>query len=418
MGSLQTKQMHQEVPFFQLFKQSKHFTSLLFGQIFSLLGSSITNVILPIIVLQLSKSTAMMGTVMAIYMLPFVILLPVSGILVDKMNKVKIMFIVDFVRFFLMTILAVFAFMGQLNMSFLFILMFIMGTMDSFFQPAYSAVRAKVFTKDIRNAANSMTQVSMQALRIFGPIIGGLIVSTFSAAWGFGIDAITYIISLFFLLSLRSLTFQKPTVSFEKKNSIKQDFFEGIEVLKQDSWLWITILAFSLINIFSGGIIQILIPWLINIYYDFEPVVFGLVLSASGAGAIVCGLVFGSRKEWKKRGLLAYIGVAVSGLALLFMPFVSTVPLLMVFMFLEGAGMMLFGLIWEISLQELVPEDKFGRVVSLDMLGSFALLPVGYLLTGWLAEGIGEIVTLVTFSIIIVLISVFVMFNKGIRNYN
>ena len=418
MGSLQTKQMHQEVPFFQLLMKSKHFTALLFGQIFSLLGSSITNVILPIIVLQLSKSTAMMGTVMAIYMLPFVILLPVSGILVDKMNKVKIMFIVDFVRFFLMTILAVFAFMGQLSMSFLFILMFIMGTMDSFFQPAYSAVRAKVFTKDIRNAANSMTQVSMQTLRIFGPIIGGMIVSSFSAAWGFGIDAITYIISLFFLLSLRSLTFQKPTVSFEKKNSIKQDFFEGIEVLKQDSWLWITILAFSLINIFSGGIIQILIPWLINIYYHFEPVVFGLVLSASGEGAIVCGLVFGSRKEWKKRGLLAYIGVAVSGLALLFMPFVSTVPLLMVFMFLEGAGMMLFGLIWEISLQELVPEDKFGRVVSLDMLGSFALLPVGYLLTGWLAEGIGEIVTLVTFSIIIVLISVFVMFNKGIRNYN
>ncbi|MEH7306660.1 MFS transporter [Neobacillus drentensis] len=410
--------MHQEVTFFQLFIKSKHFTALLLGQIFSLLGSSITNVILPIVVLEVSKSTAMMGTVMAVYMLPFVILLPVSGILVDKLNKVKIMFVVDFVRFFLMLLLAAIAFMGQLNMVFLFIIMFIMGTMDSFFQPAYSAVRAKVFTKDIRNAANSITQVSVQALRIFGPIIGGIIVSSFSAAWGFGIDAITYIISLFFLLSLRSITFQKSTGSLGQKNSIKQDFFEGIEVLKQESWLWITILTFSLINIFSGGIIRIIIPWLINIYYDFEPVVFGLVLSASGAGAIVCGLVFGLRKEWKKRGLLAYIGVAVSGLALLFMPFVSSVPLLMAFMFLEGAGMMLFGLIWEISLQELVPEDKFGRVVSLDMLGSFALLPVGYLLTGWLAEGIGEIFTLVIFSTVIVLISVLVMFNKGIRNYN
>ncbi|MBV7506613.1 MFS transporter [Bacillus sp. sid0103] len=398
--------------------KSKHFTALLLGQVFSLLGSSITNVILPIVVLEVSKSTAMMGTVMAVYMLPFVILLPVSGIFVDKLNKVKIMFVVDFVRFFLMLLLAAIAFMGQLNMVFLFIIMFIMGTMDSFFQPAYSAVRAKVFTKDIRNAANSITQVSVQALRIFGPIIGGIIVSSFSAAWGFGIDAITYIISLFFLLSLRSLTFQKSTDGLGQKNSIKQDFFEGIEVLKQESWLWITILTFSLINIFSGGIIRIIIPWLINIYYDFEPVVFGLVLSASGAGAIVCGLVFGLRKEWKKRGLLAYIGVAVSGLALLFMPFVSSVPLLMAFMFLEGAGMMLFGLIWEISLQELVPEDKFGRVVSLDMLGSFALLPVGYLLTGWLAEGIGEIFTLVIFSTVILLISVLVMFNKGIRNYN
>jgi MFS family permease len=296
--------------------------------------------------------------------------------------------------------------------------MFIMGTMDSFFQPAYSAVRAKVFTKDIRNAANSITQVSVQALRIFGPIIGGMIVSSFSAAWGFGIDAITYIISLFFLLSLRSISFQQSTVNLGKKNSIKQDFFEGIEVLKQESWLWITILAFSFVNIFSGGIIRILIPWLINVYYKFEPVVFGLVLSASGAGAIVCGIVFGLRREWKKRGLLAYIGVAVSGLGLLFMPFVSSVPFLLILMFLEGAGMMLFGLIWEISLQELVPEDKFGRVVSLDMLGSFALLPVGYLLTGWIAEGIGEIFTFVIFSIVIVLISVLVMFNKGIRNYN
>jgi MFS family permease len=112
------------------------------------------------------------------------------------------------------------------------------------------------------------------------------------------------------------------------------------------------------------------------------------------------------------------VGVAVSGLALLFMPFVSNVPLLMVCMFLEGAGIMLFGLIWETSLQELVPEDKFGRVASLDMLGSFSLLPVGYLVTGWLAERIGEIFTLVSFSIVIVFISVLVMFNKGIRNFN
>lgn len=418
MGSLQTKQLIQEFTFFRLFKESKHFTALLFGQIFSLLGSSITNVILPIVVLQVSKSTAMMGTVMAIYMLPFVILLPFSGVLVDKMNKVKIMFVVDIVRFFLMMILAWFAFTSQLNMIYLFIVMFIMGTMDSFFQPAYSAVRAKVFTRDIRNAANSLTQISMQALRIFGPIIGGLIVTSFSAAWGFGIDALTYIISLFFLFSLRSLSFQTTKEVQGKKNSIKQDFFEGLEVLKQESWLWITILAFSLINIFSGGIIRILIPWLINIYYEFEPVVYGMVLSASGAGAIVCGLVFGLRKEWKKRGLLAYIGVAVSGLALLFMPFISNIPFLMACMFLEGAGIMLFGLIWETSLQELVPEEKFGRVASLDMLGSFSLLPVGYLVTGWLAEGIGEIFTLVSFSIIIIFISVIVMFSKGIRHFN
>jgi len=52
------------------------------------------------------------------------------------------------------------------------------------------------------------------------------------------------------------------------------------------------------------------------------------------------------------------------------------------------------------------------------MLGSFALLPVGYLLTGWLAEGIGEILTLMIFSIVIVLLAGLSLMIKGIREFN
>lgn len=149
--------MIRKFTFFQLFKKSPPFTALLFGQIFSMLGSSITNVILPIVVLQETNSTAMMGTVMAIYMLPFVIFLPFSGILVDKVDKIKIMFGVDVIRFILMLVLSLLVVFELLNMIYLFILMFFMGTMDNFFQPAYSAVRAKIFTKNIRHAANSIT---------------------------------------------------------------------------------------------------------------------------------------------------------------------------------------------------------------------------------------------------------------------
>lgn len=110
--------------------------------------------------------------------------------------------------------------------------------------------------------------------------------------------------------------------------------------------------------------------------------------------------------------------MALSGLSLLLLPAVASIPFIMFLMFLNGACNMFFYFIWETSLQELVPEEKFGRVASLDMLGSFALLPVGYLLTGWAAEGIGEITTLLTFSSIIVLIAVLVLFHKRIRAFN
>ncbi|RTZ56571.1 MFS transporter [Bacillus sp. SAJ1] len=418
MGFVKVQQRDRKVTFFQLFQQSPQFTALLFGQIFSLLGSSITNVILPIVVLRESKSAAMMGTVMAIYMVPIILLLPISGVLVDKMNKVKVMLIVDFVRFALMLTLSIITFLNQLNMMSLFIIMFFMGVMESFFQPSYSGVRAKVFTKEIRNAANSLTQVMMQGLKIFGPILGGIIVSAFSAAWGFGIDAVTYIISFLFLLTLRRLSFQSDVIQPTAKSSLKKDFFEGIEVVKQQTWLWISILVFSLINIFWGGIMKVLLPWLINVHYKFEPTVFGLVISASGAGAIVCGVIFGLHKKWNKRGVLTYSSVVISGLSLLLLPVFASVPFLMLLMFLIGACNMLGGLIWETSLQELVPEEKFGRVASLDMLGTVALLPAGYLLTGWVAEGIGEITTLIAFSSAIVFIAILVLFNKGIRTFN
>ncbi|OOQ96638.1 MFS transporter permease [Bacillus cereus] len=126
-------------------------------------------------------------------------------------------------------------------------------------------------------------------------------------------------------------------------------------------------------------------------------------MAASGAGAVIAALIFGGRQQWHKRGLLAYGGVLISGMALLIMPFVSWAPALIGLMVIEGFGIMIFGLIWETSLQELVPEEAFGRVASLDMLGSFALLPLGYVVVGWLATVIGGKITIITLAILVLI---------------
>jgi MFS family permease len=402
---------------FSPFIKSKHFSFLFFGQVLSLLGSSISMVILPVIVYQLTNSTAAMGMVMAFYMLPHVLILPFSGIIVDRLNRVKIMLITDLVRFLIVSLFAVLAFTDQLQLSMLYMIVAILGLMDGIFQPAFSAVRAKVFTPDIRTSANSIMQISIQGIRIIGPALGGVIITYFSLGVGLGIDALTYILSFIFILFLGKLKFKQDN-NTRNKMSIKTDFMEGISVLKKDAWLWVTILSFSLINICLGGVTRILVPWLVTIHHGFEPYVFGLVLSASGAGAIVCAVIYGMRQTWKYRGLLAYGGIAVAGIALIFMPFISNIPFLMLLMFVNGAGYMLFGLIWEISLQEMVPEEKFGRVASLDMLGSFALLPLGYIFTGWLAEQVGGTYATMILSLFIVLIVVISISSKGVRQYN
>lgn len=109
-------------------------------------------------------------------------------------------------------------------------------------------------------------------------------------------------------------------------------------------------------------------------------------------------LLYGLRPKWNHRGILAYGGALISGAALLLLPFAGTPAAAVTLFAVEGFGLMIFGLIWEISLQELVPKEAFGRVASLDMFGSFALLPVGYILVGWLADQIGGVSTIIIFS--------------------
>ncbi|PLR94135.1 MFS transporter [Bacillus sp. T33-2] len=399
-------------------QKSKHFRFLWVGQLFSILGSSITMVILPVVVYSLTGSTVVMGTTMTMYMLPNVLVLPFSGLIVDRLNRVNVMLFTDIVRFILMVAAMVLVLSDALTIHILYGLVAIYGLMDGLFQPAYAAVRAQVFVPEIRNAANALTQMSHQGVRLIGPALGGLIVSAASAGIGFGLDAITYLLSFICLLFIRDLTSKTETKSEAYKFNMMKDFAEGVAVLKSQPWLWVTILAFSFINICYAGIIVVLIPWLFNVHYDFDPFIYGLAMAFSGGGAVLAAFIFGSRQKWKRRGLIAYGGVLLSGLALLAMPFVTWAPGLVGLLAIEGFGIMMFALVWETSLQELVPEEAFGRVASLDMLGSFALLPLGYLLTGWLADVIGGITTITYLAVAALAIVAVALSVPSIRRFD
>ncbi|WP_379131373.1 MFS transporter [Paenibacillus sp. sgz500958] len=386
------------------FAKSPAFLFLWLGHLISFLGSSVTMVILPVLVYSLTGSTTTMGFVMAAYMLPNVVMLPVAGHIVDRYDRVKIMMIADLSRFLIMMTTAGLALSGQLNIPLLFLLVGFYGLLDGLFQPAYSAVRASVFTPDIRVAANSLTQMTTQTVRLIGPALGGLLITHWSAGIGFGIDAVTYILSWVCLVYLRKRMMARinndgPVRSAPTAPSNwREDFKEGFAVLRSHTWLWITIMAFCFVNICYSGVASVLLPWLFKIHHGWDPYFYGLAVTFSGVGAIAAGLLFGMRPQWRHRGIMAYGGALLSGIALLGLAFASTPAAAIALFAVEGFGIMIFGLIWEISLQELVPEEAFGRVASLDMLGSFALLPVGFIAVGWLADHIGGVAAIAIFA--------------------
>jgi MFS family permease len=135
------------------------------------------------------------------------------------------------------------------------------------------------------------------------------------------------------------------------------------------------------------------LPSLIRTVYHANVGLFGALSTAAGIGAIAMTLVVGQMRRLRRRGIIAYSGLAVASTALLIygLPFPhEAVPAIaLVASLAYGAGISLFSVIWDTVLQEMVPIDKLGRVSSVDMLGGSALMPIGFALAGILADHIG-----------------------------
>lgn len=400
--------------------QSRNFVALWGGQTFSQFGDSILWVALPLTVYSMTGSTLQMGFVMAFLMIPQVLLLPFTGIVVDRMSRSRLMILTDLLRFLLVAGLTAMAAQHWLSVPRLEVFVLCFGALDALFQPAYSAARAQVFTPDIRNAANGLTQISQQGARVLGPSIGGIAIGFFSVTAGFAIDAITLAVSVTSLIFLRLNPLDRATALTAPRGiaGFVHELAGGVRELRKFPWLWITIMAFAFVNISGTGIATILLPWLIKVHLGLSGTVYGVVSSAAGVGAIVCAIIYGRKRRWHHRGLAAYVGVGISALAEFSLAFTSTPLEMMVLIALSSAGIMVFALTWEGSLQELVAPTAYGRVSSLDSFGSFALLPVGNVLTGWLATKIGGIGTIKAESLVSLLVVLVVLGIPAIRRFD
>nr|WP_286119069.1 MFS transporter [Thermoactinomyces sp. DSM 45891] len=403
--------------FLKPFQLSRNFTALWTGQILSHLGDAALWVVLPLCAYSLSQSTLDMGWIMGLLMLPQVILLPFAGMIVDRVSRTKLLIITELVRCILVGILTCLSLLQYLSITTLSIFVVMYGMMNALFQPAYMALRAQVFTEDIRNAALSLTQISQELARLVAPVLGGAMVGLISVGAGFGTVAVLLFISIVVLTFVRV---DKPTSKNDTSpvlHNFRHELLGGFIEIRKHPWIWITILAFTIINIGFAGITTILLPWLMKVHLHLSDLSYGLVSSAGAIGAIIAALFYG-RKSTHRRGYVAYISVLINSVALACLAFVSTTVGIMMLIAIANGAIMVFALIWEGSLLELVPEESYGRVASLDLFGSWTLLPIGNVMSGWLASWLGGVEAIWLEGTLMFCVALGVLFIPAIRRFN
>ena len=312
------------------------------------------------------------------------------------------MFLSDISSGAVVTFIAVFSWLGVLEIWHIYIASLIFGFVEAFFFPAYHAVIPQITPHDMLTSANSLNGLSQRVMGVIGPILGASLVAVGGTSLAFGLDALSFFVSAICVFPiLRAGLYEMPkqanaseTTAKPKsmREAIRQgvvDLREGFDAIIGIPWIWVTILIFGFLNIMEGSPRAVAMPFLIKNDLGADVSVMGWFGSAFSVGYVLSAFWLGQYKRLRHRGLLGYLPVMLNGIMLLLFGLKSPIPVLVAAMFVYGFCFNIFALVWNNTLQEMVPHEKLGRVYAIDSLGSWVLLPIGFALAGWATDLIG-----------------------------
>jgi MFS family permease len=366
--------------------RERQFRLLFTGQIVSLLGDAITGVALAFAVLDLTGSATDLGYVFAAKAVPLVAFLLVGGVFADRLPRRAVMLTADVARGAAQGMVALLVLTHNAHIWQIVVLQAISGTATAFFNPASTGLTPMTVSPERLQQANALRGLSMASTGIAGSVISGALVAGLGAGWALAIDAATFGVSAFFLAQLRL-----PAHVMLPAQSFLGDLREGWHEFSSRTWVWVIVLAASVGNMMTSFFA--VLGALLSKTSLGGPGAWAAILAALGLGQVVGGFV--SLRVHVRRplffgsSLLGFLAVPTALLALR-----APVALVAAGALLAGVGNMIFNALWETALQQHIPPAALSRVSAYDWFGSLAFQPVGLVIAGPLAAGIGVSATL------------------------
>jgi MFS family permease len=401
------------------FRAFRHraFLLLISGQTLSRVGDFLYQVALAWWVLEKTDSGVAMGMVFLFSMAPTIAFVLLGGALVDRLPRARLLFLSDLGRGVIMLLVTLLALTDQLELWMVYAGSLLFGFADAFFMPALQALVPQVIPQEDLTSANAANSLSMQLGRVAGPALGGLLVGLGGTTLAFGINAASFFIAAISLVPLLSIPAPARAKTAESASpDLIADVREGFKTIVQMPVLWISILSFAFSNITLAGPFSVGMPFLVKDHLQGDERLLGFLYAIFPIGYAISSLVLGSVKRLRGRGMIFFICGAIAGVGLGVFGLRLPLSLLIVAALLNGAALEICGLIWTNILQEFVPEEKLGRVVSIDTLGSYVLLPLGYVFTGWLVDRVDIAPIFVAAGGLAALISLLPLLHPSIRN--
>jgi MFS family permease len=335
----------------------------------------------------------MLGVVGFASQLPNFLLTPVAGVLVDRWNRHRTILLTQFLAMLQSLALAILAFTGMINVWQVIALSVFQGAINALDMPARQAFVVQMVDRkeDVSNAI-ALNSSIFSGARLVGPAIAGIVIAALGAGTCFLLDGLSYLAVLAGLLAMQL----PPTATRPLSQSagslwhqLQEGFHYAFGFLPMRVILFLVALT-SLV----GMPYLVLIPIFAAQIFHGGSATLGLMMAATGLGALVAAVYLSSRSTILGLGKLIAIAPALLGVALMTFAFSRILWLSLLALFLLGMSLMLQRTSSNTLLQTIVEEDKRGRVMSFFLMAFTGMATFGNLLAGGLAQQIGAPPTL------------------------
>ena len=360
-----------------------NFRNLWLGHGISLIGDQFKFVALSWLVLSLTGRSGALGTVLMLQAIPRSILMLAGGVVTDRFHPRSVMLLSDLFRALVVGTIAVLAWTQRITMPHVYALALLFGTVHAFFFPAQSAMIPELVPPGVLRQANAINQLTTQVVIAGAPALAGFLIAGVGVAAAFGVDATSFLISAAFLFLIRP-----PARHSDTRTHPWMQFVEGLRYVRGDAVTLTTVIVASLLFFGYSGATFVGLPVLAKGPLAAGPVGLGALFSASGAGALVGGVIGGMRAVGR-RGLTGNVIIIAMGILLGGVSLAPTLGTAAVLLFLSGALMSWLGITFMTLLQLRTERSYMGRVMAIMLFGIYGLYPFSYGLAGWVSEAIG-----------------------------
>ncbi|OZC32136.1 MFS transporter [Gordonia polyisoprenivorans] len=352
------------------------------GQALSLVGTWMQATAQAWLVLTLSNSSTVLGVIVALQAVPILILGPYAGVIADRVDRRKLMIILQSVMGLLAAALAILTFGGWVQVWQVGVLAVLLGLNNAFENPSRQAfIHQIVGESRIRNAV-TLNSVMVNAARAVGPAVAGLVLAAVGAGWCFAINAASFVAVVVSLLMMRTAEIAEETPVKRCKGQLR----EGLRYVAGRPVLWVPLTMMALVGTLAYEF-QVSLPAAAKDAFHGGPQAFGFMTAAMGVGAVVGGLLVAARGTTGLRTLiLAAIGFGIT------IAVTAAVPHLwmaIVALFFVGWLSVSFMSTGNATLQLNSDPQMRGRVMSLWSVAFMGSTPIGGPLIGWISEASG-----------------------------